>query len=153
MPTVHILKLFLSVIFKIKLIWKQNCTITIRCILYLHGFFQNPNISSKNTRTTYASRYNGAKWIKLLVEYKSIKEIESVKLRKGAIWSRVYISCHTLLHWLHIFCLHMRTCVPEAGIKGRDKQLHPTISVGCNYLSCKWYLPLAHTFSYRQTTG
>ena len=29
----------------------------------------------------------------------------------------------------------MRTCAPEAGIRGRHKQLHPTVSVGCNYLS------------------
>ena len=29
----------------------------------------------------------------------------------------------------------MKTFVPEAGIKGRDKKLHPTDTVGCNYLS------------------
>ena len=29
----------------------------------------------------------------------------------------------------------MGTCVPEAGIKGMDKKLHPTDIVGCNYLS------------------
>ena len=29
----------------------------------------------------------------------------------------------------------MKTCVPEAGIKGRDKYIHPTVSVGCNYFS------------------
>ena len=28
-----------------------------------------------------------------------------------------------------------RTCVPEVGIKGRDRWLHPTVSLGCNYLS------------------
>ena len=30
---------------------------------------------------------------------------------------------------------YMRTLVPEAGISGRDKWLHPTVAVGCNYLS------------------
>ena len=29
----------------------------------------------------------------------------------------------------------LRGILPEAGIKGRDKKLHPTVSVGCNYLS------------------
>ena len=28
----------------------------------------------------------------------------------------------------------MKTRVLEARIKGRDKQLHPTVYVGCNYL-------------------
>ena len=33
-------------------------------------------------------------------------------------------------------CSHMGICVPEApAIKGRDKWLHPTVSVGCNHLS------------------
>ena len=27
------------------------------------------------------------------------------------------------------------TCVPEVGFKGRGKKLHPTDTVGCNYLS------------------
>ena len=36
----------------------------------------------------------------------------------------------------------MRTRVPESGIKGRDKQLYHTVSVGCNYLS----LPSIPTF-------
>ena len=30
---------------------------------------------------------------------------------------------------------HMRSAVPEAGIKGRDKYLYPTVIVGYNYLS------------------
>ena len=37
--------------------------------------------------------------------------------------------------------LYIRTCVAEACIKGREKELHPTDSVGCNYLS----LPLMPT--------
>ena len=42
---------------------------------------------------------------------------------------------------------HLRTCVPEAGIKGRDKWLNTTVSVGCDYLSqAHWYLLLAHKF-------
>ena len=36
----------------------------------------------------------------------------------------------------------MITCVPEAGIKGRVKQVHPTDAVGCNY----FYLPLIPAF-------
>ena len=36
-----------------------------------------------------------------------------------------------------------RSVVPEAGIKGRDKELHPTNTVGCNYLS----LPLLLQYS------
>ena len=31
--------------------------------------------------------------------------------------------------------LDMRSDVPEAGIKGRDKSLHPSLSVRCNYMS------------------
>ena len=30
---------------------------------------------------------------------------------------------------------YIRSVVPEAGIKGRNKQLHPTDTMGCNYLS------------------
>ena len=30
---------------------------------------------------------------------------------------------------------YMGSCEPEAGIKGRDKLLHPIASVGCNYMS------------------
>ena len=29
----------------------------------------------------------------------------------------------------------MRTLVPDAGTKGRDKYFHPTDNMGCNYLS------------------
>ena len=34
----------------------------------------------------------------------------------------------------HMFS-YMRTCMPEAGIEGRDKQLDPTVYLKCNYLS------------------
>ena len=40
--------------------------------------------------------------------------------------------------WIHP---ELRSVVTEAGIKGRDKELHPTETVGYNYLS----LPLIHT--------
>ena len=36
--------------------------------------------------------------------------------------------------------INMRICVLNAGIKGRDKLIHPTVFVGCNYLS----MPLIH---------
>ena len=36
---------------------------------------------------------------------------------------------------------HVRTCVLEEGIKGRDKQLHSTDTVGCNYLSSLFIPP------------
>ena len=29
----------------------------------------------------------------------------------------------------------LSTCVPEAGINGMDKYLHPTYIIGCNYFS------------------
>ena len=38
---------------------------------------------------------------------------------------------------------YIRSVVPEADIKGRDKQLHPTYIVGCGYLS----LPLIAVFA------
>ena len=60
------------------------------------------------------------------------------------------------------FGSYMRSVVPEAGVNGRDKLSHPTISVGCDYLSlslisasskdswyihesCIWGLNLRHT--------
>ena len=51
-----------------------------------------------------------------------------------------YYSSKSLFRAFHIL-LNMRTCVPEAGIEGRNKYLHPTVSNGCNYLS----LLLAHS--------
>ena len=43
---------------------------------------------------------------------------------------------------------HMRTNVPDAGIRGRDKYLHPTISAGFDYLPSPLYLLLAHESPY-----
>ena len=34
-----------------------------------------------------------------------------------------------------IWVTYIRSVVPEAGLKCKDKQLHPTVSVGCNQLS------------------
>ena len=34
-----------------------------------------------------------------------------------------------------IVTIYIRSVVPEASIKGRDKYLHSTVYVGCNYLS------------------
>ena len=47
-------------------------------------------------------------------------------------------TCHITLR---ILITKSRTCVPGAGIKGRDKSFHPTDTVGCNYVS----LPLIPT--------
>ena len=41
----------------------------------------------------------------------------------------------TFMKWVTGCKTYMRTCVPEAGTKGRVKKLHPTLTVGCNYLS------------------
>ena len=55
---------------------------------------------------------------------------------------------HGMLLLIHVVytCLlytdpHMKTCAPEADVNGRNKWLHPTLSVGCNYLP----LPLKPT--------
>ena len=39
-------------------------------------------------------------------------------------------------------------CAPEVGIKGRDKKLHSTVYVGCNYLS----MPLIRASDTRDIT-
>ena len=44
----------------------------------------------------------------------------------------VVIIMNTVINWN--LRSEMRTCVPEAGIKDRDKLLQPTVSVGCNCL-------------------
>ena len=49
--------------------------------------------------------------------------------------------------------VHLRSCVPDPGIKGRDKRLHPTVFVGCNYLSLPWYLLPAHKSSFDGAPG
>ena len=46
-----------------------------------------------------------------------------------------------------IYC-NIRSVVSEAVIKGRDKKLHPTDTVGCNYLSLPLILLLASHFWY-----
>ena len=38
--------------------------------------------------------------------------------------------------------------VPEAGINGRDTELHDTVPVWCDYLSLHFIPVLAHKFSY-----
>ena len=50
-----------------------------------------------------------------------------------------YITKDCIL-WVQCKKQYTRNVVPEEGIKCRDKQLHPTASVGCNYLS----MPLIH---------
>ena len=51
-------------------------------------------------------------------------------------------------HWLILTHLglmaHMRTCVPKAGINGRDNWLYSTVSVRCNYLSLP-FMPASGT--------
>ena len=44
--------------------------------------------------------------------------------------------------------LHLRNCESEAGIKGRDKWLHPTDTVRCNNMSLP-LVPLAHKPSHQ----
>ena len=43
---------------------------------------------------------------------------------------------------------YMRIGVPEAGIKGRDKELHSTDTVGVITCPCPWYLLPTQKSSY-----
>ena len=52
----------------------------------------------------------------------------------GTNWNTLFYSYHDW-YSVHIYTTDMRGAVPEAGIKGWDKYLHPTYIVGCNYLS------------------
>ena len=55
-------------------------------------------------------------------------------------WRPLWRHCNGVEIWMLLMNIFfsfsdMRSIVPEAGIKGGNRQLHPTASVGCNYLS------------------
>ena len=52
-------------------------------------------------------------------------------------WVNNREACDLRRHHAHydVIVMHVMICMPEAGIKGRDKELHPTDTVRCNYLS------------------
>ena len=51
--------------------------------------------------------------------------------RRIAVSANVVFSLYPTRNKVYL----IRSVVPEAGIKDRGKQLHPTGTVGCNYLS------------------
>ena len=51
------------------------------------------------------------------------------------IWYLYIFPTITLPEWESMFRRHIKSVVPEVGIKGRDKKLHPADTMGCNYLS------------------
>ena len=78
--------------------------------------------------------------IQLLFHFLSAYQMEANNLssKHSSPWQQSYI---WRFDWCPIVFLrvvylrsHLRSVVPEVGIKGRDKSLHPTVSVGCNYL-------------------
>ena len=60
------------------------------------------------------------------------KWLPRFQLQSIPIISVVMGHAHTRVMWREVYIRHV---VPQAGIKGLDKQLHHTNIVGCNYLS------------------
>ena len=59
------------------------------------------------------------------------------------IYIYIYINILNIGYLEHHF--HIRNVVPEASIEGRDQSLHPTNTVGCNYLTLPLMIPASGT--------
>ena len=75
------------------------------------------------------------RWVSFYV----VKHVGESFLLSGTSLDRLFLtSSYTLTFTLRnqdILPVDMRICVPETGIKGRDKYSHRTDIVGCTYLS------------------
>ena len=76
----------------------------------------------------------------------SVQNCKMIKQQQNKLWGYT-ISRDFSLNEFRKDILYLRNVVPEAGIKGKDKWLHPTVSVGCNYLSLLLICASGTTFS------